>query len=62
MNGCLLSLLLMLTGFVVSIEIGEQVLLLKQRNFSSNLLKHFLILSLLYKENNKTITLLVYFL
>lgn len=62
MNGCLLSLLLMLTGFVVNIEIGEQVLLLKQRNFSSNLLKHFLILSLLYKENNKTITLLVYFL
>lgn len=39
----------------------KQVFLLKQRHFSSNLLKDFLILSLLYKEN-KIITPLVYFL
>lgn len=42
--------------------IWKQVLLLKQKHFSSNLLKHFLNLSFLYKENNKAITLLVYFL
>lgn len=46
----------------VTWNIGKQILLLKQRHFSSNLLKDFLIVSLLYKANKKTITVLVYFL